>query len=673
MAGPLPQRVMLDTLEPAAAQAAPSASVVTSPCPAPRLAGLLAAHLALAAALAAVVALRLDHVQPLAWLGTHQGPLPLLYWAAVAVWAVAVACTLGSGVRLALRAALGVGFAVHLWLLLVQLQALLLSQARFYDNRVYLFYFRAWLLLGALAAGWAAGWVGQRARMEAGGGRPGDEVGGLAALVWLGFAVVWAAGLIGLAWAGGWMGWAAALLSLAAAVGGWRSGLEPLRRVGAALGAWLERRGVRSTTAALWALGVVAFVLVLSANYSLVRQLGDRFPLGTDDGDKYDLFSWLMATGGLVDGQDPVATRWYFRPPGYLFLVAAIYRVAGHSYLAVGVVQAALAALLPALTYALARRLFGVREGLLAAFLITLSGTIVGIMFALSSEALFIPQTLGLCYALLRAREARRDVARAGWLCLAGVLLGWAYLTRPQVLGLVALSALWVAVFSRPRGATDSHSRPLVHVRLMRRAGDGALMALATVLTMAPALWHDYTVNGRVSLLTAGAYDAWISDNGINPLPTRLMALGFRAGDPLSVKAAVLWAHRGDAARIAAEELPRKAVRFFFGPWHGTADPFLLQRFSPYAQNLRWYGYALVLIGLVRCLLERRILAEKVLLLGYVAYTFAVIMIGALPLTRYRVPLDPFLLALLAGGACWLAAWCARATLGLRRSAHARP
>lgn len=147
-----------------------------------------------------------------------------------------------------------------------------------------------------------------------------------------------------------------------------------------------------------------------------------------------------------------------FRPPGYPFLLAGVYAVAGHTAPAIGrLVGGFLGTLAVGLMGLISLRLWGRRVALVALWIGAIAPPLVVLSTALISEALFVPIVLG---ATLTALEARGSDGRHrySWAVATGVLLGLSALTRTN--GLIMLLPFALAFVPgrprRPRGWTPA-------------------------------------------------------------------------------------------------------------------------------------------------------------------------------------------------------------------------
>ncbi len=158
---------------------------------------------------------------------------------------------------------------------------------------------------------------------------------------------------------------------------------------------------------------------------------------------------WYDAKAQDVLAGDLVASTGTFRVPLYIYFLAGIYSVFGHSFMAVFLIHAVLGALTCGVLYLLGKQLFG-----------TLAGVVAGLGFGIYRMALYyvgelVPTSMllllltGAVYLIARA-VTRRSIIDS---LLAGLCLGLAFLSRPDIVPFAALVALAVAVlFRKERG-----------------------------------------------------------------------------------------------------------------------------------------------------------------------------------------------------------------------------
>jgi 4-amino-4-deoxy-L-arabinose transferase-like glycosyltransferase len=324
-----------------------------------------------------------------------------------------------------------------------------------------------------------------------------------------------------------------------------------------------------------------------------------------------------------------------FRPPGYPVQLAAVYEVLGRGD-APRVVGALIGTLAVALLGLCALWLLGRREALAAMAIAAVFPPLIMVSVAQLSEGLFITLMLG---ALACALGARRD-PRIAWVIAAGVLAGAAALTRTN--GLVLLVPLLLAV---PR-------RRLV------------LLAAALVVVAPWTVRNAVTLDAFVPTTTqagftlAGAYNEQARGDERFPAAWRPPPQGGPGGDVERSEVELERWYRNDAASFAAHH-PLYAPRVVF--WAtvrmlNLADVELEKLSSREAGvgsgfvTLNRYAiWILLALAVVGAFLARP--PPWLWLFPLLLWLSVAIAIGA---TRYRTPVDPFLILLAAGG---LARW----------------
>jgi len=167
-----------------------------------------------------------------------------------------------------------------------------------------------------------------------------------------------------------------------------------------------------------------------------------------------------------------------FRPPGYPVVLAGVYAIAGHAAPSVGRLAGAfLGTLSVTLIGLIALRLWGKRVGLVALGIAAIAPPLVIFSTSLISEALFVPLVLAAVATALEARSGKR---RCRWASATGILVGIASLTRTNGLLLLLPFALAFAP-TRPRRRLSAWT-PI------------AIVVLATCLTIAPWTVRNWTV-----------------------------------------------------------------------------------------------------------------------------------------------------------------------------------
>jgi 4-amino-4-deoxy-L-arabinose transferase-like glycosyltransferase len=143
----------------------------------------------------------------------------------------------------------------------------------------------------------------------------------------------------------------------------------------------------------------------------------------------------IEGNGYSMDGAPPY-TPDMLRTPGYPLFIIATYLAVGYRPEVVVLLQNVLSLITLYVAYRLAVRLFGSKEGLIAAALMSVDvGTII-LANVTMTESLFMVLLVPATYCLFRGLDSPRGLA---WMAAAGALLGLATLVRPVGVYLVLL------------------------------------------------------------------------------------------------------------------------------------------------------------------------------------------------------------------------------------------
>ena len=429
-------------------------------------------------------------------------------------------------------------------------------------------------------------------------------------------------------------------------------------------------------------LGLAALALglavVVRAAYLYAQADAPSFSHPEVDAAYHDYWARAMVSGDWTPPPgrpDPeIRQRAYFRPPGYPFFLAAVYRVLGADYLHPRLVQAALGLLNVWLAFVAARRWFGPLAGGLAAVFMALYAGFVYFEAELLEPVLLVTLSLGILLALGPGRESRPRVRAVA----AGVLLGLYALVRPNGLLFAPAAIGWMAWRALRAGTPRAWRAPALAflaglgaavapaaVRNLRAAGDAVLISSNAGINL--YIGNHPQAEGVVLFTLPGLGVFGTSFD----YPAIARAVEKRAGHPLKDSEVSRYFTgeafrfiRGDPARFL-RGLARKAL-LFWGPvemGHNKEDYYELKR----GPVLRWlpgsFALALALGGMGVLALRRGgaypgAAREAAALMGlYVAAVF----VSHLPFFvagRYRLPVVPFLLILGAAGvAAAVEAW----------------
>lgn len=227
-------------------------------------------------------------------------------------------------------------------------------------------------------------------------------------------------------------------------------------------------------------------------------------PLFSDDID-YVALGMSLAHGGGYDLEGHVTA---YRPPGYPFLLAASFSLFGDSLVPVRVAQSLADVLSCFLVFALGKKLFSERVGLIGAGVFALFPIQVLYVSILMTETVFT--TLLLLYLFIGARGA------GSWKMgvLEGIVLGAGTLVRPTMLLIPAAMCVvrWRSGWTRRENLRDL-----------------ALAGAAAFIIISPWLARNYGAFGRISLTSNTGVNFWMgSHSGATG------SYSFPAGNPLA-------------------------------------------------------------------------------------------------------------------------------------------
>ncbi|MDP8214584.1 MAG: tetratricopeptide repeat protein [Candidatus Euphemobacter frigidus] len=373
-----------------------------------------------------------------------------------------------------------------------------------------------------------------------------------------------------------------------------------------------------------------------------------------------------MATGDWAAFQgreDPQIYRYpYYRPPGYAFFLALIYRACGLGSLAPRLFQIGLGLLSALLAYHLARRWFGVTTGLIAAAALSIywifiyyEGELVGVSLSVFLSLFFI--------SILDHVVSRRSFP--GGLA-AGLVLGVLVLARPNALLLYPGVVAWVVWVGRRRGEKG---------RVLVVAGS---LLLGVLIAALPVTVRNYVVSREfVPLATNAGISLGVANNELSDGTTHHIPGIGNVGTPydwprivrgLSERLGRRLSHSEASAylsRQAFQFIRRRPGRFlrllgrkallFWGPrevrnlkevHYARLHSPLLRRLPgnfALAASLGGLGLLLLFSSVVKRGGEGRELEGGVLIVIFIALYF-ISMLPFAAAARYRVPVIPFLL-----------------------------
>ncbi|MCA9728934.1 MAG: tetratricopeptide repeat protein [Candidatus Eisenbacteria bacterium] len=376
------------------------------------------------------------------------------------------------------------------------------------------------------------------------------------------------------------------------------------------------------------------------------------------------------------DDPDPeLRTTPYFRPPGYPFLLAAIYKVAGPDPIGPRVVQMVVGLLNVLLGWVLARQVCGRGAALVTASWLGTYWIFPYFEGELQEPAFSTFFLLGLLHVLWRWQRRQR----VGWILAAGIVVGVLALIRPNALLLIPVLWGWLAWIQR----SDARLRS-------RLVGQGLAMGLAATVVIAPVTIRNWVVghqlvpisaNGGINLYIGNNADADGTVRGETPYgvldtcydwPGIVKTMEMELGRPVDYQGAsrefsrmaldFILAHPDQALRLAV----RKTI-YYWGPSEpgDNREVSIERKLSPSLRANPWdFGMtlALAICGVMlfvrerrrsgrrtdaRSARERRGLANETWQAGMLWLAVALLWwVSYLPFaagSRYRVPTIPIL------------------------------
>jgi 4-amino-4-deoxy-L-arabinose transferase-like glycosyltransferase len=403
-------------------------------------------------------------------------------------------------------------------------------------------------------------------------------------------------------------------------------------------------RANRADWLILASVGLVAFGL----RVAVILGTRHSFVVINDAADYWRLAASIAGGHGfgvshVAPGGGPTALR----PPAFPLLLALVVLIAGKHVLVARLLGAVLGAVTAVLVAVLVRQLGGDHvRSLIAGLIAAAFPAMVIASTSLMSEVLFVPVSLGVIVAALEYRRGN-----ALWLPVSGLLLGVATLTRPvgAVLVLPVVLITWRRTSTAPRR--------------------WSLAAIAAALALAPCLaWEirdievlhatvplttqsGYLLSGTYNATAAHARSqpgAWIVPSQ-DPAIARLVASHPQAGEVrLSgdlERAALRYAssHPGYIATVIAHNL----LRLFDLTGLGFARAVVYGEFGygPTA-GLIEYISALILLALALLGLVLGGARGWPLAVAFVPVLLVLVTVPVQSFSRFRAPIDPYLVLL---------------------------
>lgn len=212
------------------------------------------------------------------------------------------------------------------------------------------------------------------------------------------------------------------------------------------------------------------------------------------DAEYNDYWARALATGDWTPPEphpDPnIPDQPYFRPPGYPYFLAAIYKLSDGSYLAPRIAQSLLGLGACLLLFLIARQLFGQPAACIAAGLGAVYWGFIFFESELHEPALLVFLILLFTYAL--TNWARHP----SWprLAAVGLLLGFYAIVRPNILIVAPLLLIWciwiLKHYNRPLSGISRHA---------------VILTAAALIPVLPVTIRNYVKGGEFVLISNNA------------------------------------------------------------------------------------------------------------------------------------------------------------------------
>jgi 4-amino-4-deoxy-L-arabinose transferase-like glycosyltransferase len=397
-----------------------------------------------------------------------------------------------------------------------------------------------------------------------------------------------------------------------------------MSRAEALVNAGTSERIVESPAwAAVFIVAAALLVRILFNVYVVgMQQVGlELFP----DGKDYDALGLSLATGtGFAIHGVPNT----FRPPGYPLFLAALYKIFGHSYVAVKIAQSGLGALTCLMIFLIGQRLFSRRVGVFAATLAAVYPFLVLYAGFLLSETLFVFLSTVFLYMLVRLRER----CASQWVALGGLVLGVMNLVRPVTLMIPALLFFWAWIeFGAKRKAVVIAS--LLAIWMMVPILPWTIrnyMVTHSYILIEDHHWLSmYVGNNRTILQNPGAIGGWLEPEQIEGFKPTFKTEDYRSAT-LSFLRQYLLHEPWELLRLEAHKLKR-FWSIFPTSSRTTYRDTMVSVFS--------YGLLLPLFVIGMILSLRSDQRSWILIIWIVNFCFVTLI--AFGTTRFRAPVEP--------------------------------
>lgn len=218
---------------------------------------------------------------------------------------------------------------------------------------------------------------------------------------------------------------------------------------------------------------------------------------------------------GIIEGLWP-RDRVFYQDPLYPYFLALVYKIAGHNYIAVRIIQVFFGAISLLLIYGIGRRVFSAGNGVLASLIILFYSPFYFYEGKLTKEILGL---LLVCLSMLTLLWAYESGSRRKWL-LPGFLLGLACLTRANLLVMIPAWGLWIFFSERKKS------------NFINGSVSALFFAAAAFVAICPVTIHNIRAGDFVLITSQGGQNFFIGNQEGNYTGT-YMAPSFVRANPM--------------------------------------------------------------------------------------------------------------------------------------------
>jgi hypothetical protein len=344
------------------------------------------------------------------------------------------------------------------------------------------------------------------------------------------------------------------------------------------------------------------------------------------DGPVYDELAWSIAQGHGV--RESFTDRFPLLLLGYVWFVSFIYRIAGHSYFAVGLVQAVIGSATCVVFYDVARELMGTAVARTAAVFAAISFPLIFAAAAIGHQAIDVFLTMAIAWCLVKGGSPA-EWHWSRWIAV-GALFGVAIAVRETAAFFLVFVLIWT-LFVLPRPSSLAAAAAVLVTAI-------AVISPLALPKIASAEQRD-KLRHHFDVLYRGEFDVVrMRDDIVAPLEDPRAALVQLRESPAFV-----------LGTLGRAWLSNFAMQFFSQPYGGF-DLVFLMKGTEYYYSVWFYAYALTCGGLVmawQCIRRHAHATGIALVLGLIASrTLPHVLLESN--YRHRVPIEPFLILLAA-------------------------